>query len=138
MSDDGEMFDPPNARNSDPATSHEAAADAAMGASRGRLLVLECLFERPMTDYELAAATGWQQNSIGKRRHECMSAGLVARAKDECGGDMRRPAPSGSSSLVWAITDAGRKYFGGPDNAVHAETAPPIRGGGAQSSHCEV
>ena len=102
---------PQGFRNTDPVTSREAAERAAMGASHGRLLVLEHLSERAMTDFELAAATGWQQTSIGKRRHECMMAGLVERALDGRGEDVRRLSPSGSPALAWAITEDGRKFY---------------------------
>lgn len=100
----------PRARLSDPATSHEAALKAALGASRGRMLVLQCLAVRAMTDFELAAATGWQQTSIGKRRHECQMAGFVERAQEH-GADVRRETPSGSMALAWAITGEGREYL---------------------------
>lgn len=103
---------PPASRAGDPMTSHEAATKAATGASRGRMLVLHNLAVMPMTDFELAAATGWQQTSIGKRRHECMVPhGFVERAKNAAGEDLRRMAPSGSPALVWQITQAGRDYW---------------------------
>ncbi len=90
------------ARASDPWTSHAAFADAKVNASEGRMLVIECLFKfGPMTDYELADRTGWQQNSIGKRRLECMRAQWVRPSLDESGKQRSRPAPSGSQSLVW-------------------------------------
>lgn len=101
----------PASRRGDPMTSHEAATRAEMGASRGRMLVLLNLAVMPMTDFELATATGWQQTSIGKRRHECMRQGFVERAQDGKGEDLRRLAPSGSPALVWQITQAGRSYY---------------------------
>lgn len=101
----------PASRAGDPMTSHEAATRAGMRASEGRMLVLLNLTVKPMTDFELAAETKWQQTSIGKRRHECMMQGLVERALDGRGEDVRRPAPSGSPALVWQITQAGRHYY---------------------------
>ena len=94
----------PAARASDPATSRAAAADAARSASAGRRLALETLRAHPkgLTDFELAALTGWQQTSIGKRRGECVAAGLVEATAD------KRPAPSGSMATVWRLTGAGR------------------------------
>lgn len=102
---------PPAARRTDPVTSHLAAERASLGASKGRLLVLQNLIERPMTDFELAAATGWIATSIGKRRHECMRAGYVERALDGHGEEVRRETPSGSQALVWAITKEGRAFY---------------------------
>lgn len=106
------LFDPPptfrdpNARNTDPKTSHLAARDAKFNAGKGRFLALASLAtEGPGTDYDLAARTGWQQNSIGKRRGECVAAGF-ARATTE-----RRRTPSGSLAIVWEITDAGRDFL---------------------------
>lgn len=98
-------------RNTDPPTSREAAERANMHASHGRMVVLEQLALRAMTDFELAAATGWLATSIGKRRHECMMAGLVERALDGRGEDVRRPSPSGSPALVWSITADGRAFY---------------------------
>jgi hypothetical protein len=101
----------PTSRNGDRMTSHEAATRAGMRASEGRMLVLLNLTVKPMTDFELAAETGWQQTSIGKRRHECLMNSLVERALDGRGEEVRRPSPSGSPALVWAITQAGREYY---------------------------
>ena len=49
----------------------------------------------PLTDFEIADFTGWQQTSIGKRRGECAKAGLVIDT------GKRRASPSGSSAIVW-------------------------------------
>ena len=108
-------FQPPSARPSDPETSHEAAHDAEFHASKGRLLVLFYLNKYgPLTDFELARLTAWQQTSIGKRRHECMEAGLVEVLRN--GEDVvKRPAPSGSNARVWKLTDKGREYWNGMD-----------------------
>ena len=103
-------FQPPIARGSDPETSHEAAHDAEFHASEGRMKVLRYLKQcGPLTDFELAEFTGWQQTSIGKRRHECMMAGLVEVLMQ---GEevVKRPAPSGSSARVWKLTTAGEQY----------------------------
>jgi hypothetical protein len=66
----------------------------------------------PLTDYELAARTGLQQNSIGKRRKECQDAGLIEGLVDPYGNNVKRPAPSGSKSLVWQLTREGDAYVG--------------------------
>lgn len=63
-------------------------------------------------DPHISTTTGWQQTSIGKRRHELMvPRGFVERAKDADGDEIRRLSPSGSPSLVWALTKAGRDYY---------------------------
>jgi len=103
-------FQEPLARNSDPETSHEAAAFATFRSNKGREKALLTLYRHgPMTDYELAAATGLQQNSVGKRRGECAVAGLVAALYD---GDqlVKRQTPSGSRAIVWELTSAGYTY----------------------------
>jgi DNA-binding transcriptional ArsR family regulator len=91
------------ARSSDPVTSHEAAADAKVNARTHRASALRLLREHPagLTDFELADLTGLQQTSIGKRRGELRDAGLVINS------GRKRPAPSGSLSIVWqALPDA--------------------------------
>ena len=65
-------------------------------------MVLAWLSSGDRTDHELAAYTGIQQNSIGKRRGECVEKGLVKAS------GRRRPAPSGSNATVWMLTEAGR------------------------------
>lgn len=92
----------PTTRHTDPATSHAAAADAAVNAGTNRARCLAVLRRYPagLTDYELADLTGLQQNSAGKRRGELRDAGLVADTGN------RRPGPSGSSCIVWAAVGA--------------------------------
>lgn len=106
--DDDPDYPLPNARETDPETSHLAAIDARKSWGPGHRLVLKYLYDADMTDYELADVTGLQQNSIGKRRGECVTKGYVtARIID--GKKLKRPAPSGSMSLVWCITAEGRE-----------------------------
>lgn len=82
-------------RNSDPDTSMLAAES--VDRNKGRRVALKTLLENKegLTDYELAAITGYQQNSIGKRRGELRDLGLVVDS------GTRRPAPSGAASIVW-------------------------------------
>ena len=103
-------LDPPRARTADPDTSHAAAAQQTPERrAKGHHLVLAALHAQPLTDFELAERTGWQQTSIGKRRGELVSAGLVERTED------RRPTPSGATAIVWRITPAGiDRYHRGP------------------------
>jgi hypothetical protein len=110
---DADLFTwtPPAARRNDAETSIAAAKVAAMRASAGRMLVLQYLRERPLTDYDLADLTGWPQNSIGKRRGECCAHGLATVAQDGDGETVKRPGPTGSLCRVWEITEQGRSYF---------------------------
>ena len=92
--------DPPThamARHTDPDTSHAAALDARENSGIHRALALRVLREAPdgLTDFELAAKTGLQQTSIGKRRGELRDAGLVVDS------GRKRPSPSGSAAIVW-------------------------------------
>ncbi len=103
----GGLFGEPVARHTDPETSHAAADDARRTCGAGRRIVLKYLTVEPMTDFELADRTGWQQTSIGKRRGECVQAGWVAVVWAD-GAKLTRPAPSGSAALVWQITATGR------------------------------
>jgi len=92
------LFVRPVARASDPSTSWQAARDAAANAGNNRARVLRALLDvwpQGLTDYELAALVGLQQNSAGKRRGELRDAGFVEDTGE------RRPAPSGSLAIVW-------------------------------------
>jgi hypothetical protein len=90
-------FAQPAFRNSDVDTCGAAATDAAQSANYSRELALATLTKHSdgLTDFELAALTGYQQTSIGKRRGELRDRGLVIDS------GLRRPAPSGSKSIVW-------------------------------------
>lgn len=98
----------PSARPTDPPTSAAAAGDArnaVMGVGVLRLWALQWLDRADahgLTDFELADLMGRQQTSAGKRRGELRDNGLVVDS------GMKRPAPSGSLAIVWAITDLGR------------------------------
>lgn len=97
------------ARNTDPATSHMAAADATANLKNRHYQVLMLLFVAgPLTDFELAERAGLQQTSIGKRRGECRDKGWIE--PDHVNGlQVRRPAPSGSMAQVWRLTADGRE-----------------------------
>ena len=85
------------ARSTDPDTSWGAASDASIRADTHRARVLATLRNHPdgLTDFELGALLGLQQTSAGKRRGELRDQGLVEYA------GYKRPAPSGSLSMVW-------------------------------------
>jgi hypothetical protein len=100
-----DLFGEPLARNTDPATSHEAAARMEPLARFDRRLVLIAHASKPagLTDFELAALMQRQQTSVGKRRGELRDVGYIEAT------DIRRRSPSGSTAIVWRITEAGMK-----------------------------
>lgn len=113
-----------SARRTDPETSHLAALDATPTAPTLRALALQELVRNGdgLTDFELAdrltveltaqriardlpPPRPVQQTSAGKRRGELRDDGLVEDA------GIRRPAPSGSASIVWRATQKGRDVY---------------------------
>ena len=104
------VFQEPMSRGTDPETSHEAAAFAKFRSSKHRRMALLSLYKYgSLTDFELADITGLQQNSIGKRRCDCMRAGLVTVLLNGV-GKVKRRTPSGASALVWTLTPKGIEY----------------------------
>lgn len=102
---DTPLSDPPRARSSDPATSHQAAARAKIKAGSNRARALAALAsagDEGLTDFELADRTGVQQTSIGCRRKELERAELVEFA------GVTRPSPTDSPARVYRPTVAGR------------------------------
>ena len=101
----GDLFDlfSVGARNTDPETSHLAAARNPHSRTIDREKVLAAHADNPdgLTDFELAEIVDRQQTSAGKRRGELRDAGLIEET------DMRRAAPSGSLAIVWRITASG-------------------------------
>jgi hypothetical protein len=90
----------PSARNTDPETSH-GAKKWRLNEDRIAVLHMHAMKPSGMTDFELAAYMGRQQTSVGVRRGELRDHGYVRDT------GLRRPAPSGSSSIVWSITVDG-------------------------------
>lgn len=88
-----------NYRRTDPDTSVQAAERASKRAPRHRELAWKTLLAHPegLTDFELAELTGLAQTSVGKRRGELRDKGFVVDT------GKRRPSPSGSPSIVWAV-----------------------------------
>ncbi len=100
-------FSGPGLRAHDQPTSVRAAAmQTRPKLGRDRLLALCTLSDQgPLTDYELADATGRQQNSIGRRRTDLVRRGLVEATAE------RRRTPSGAFAIVWGITAAGQSVL---------------------------
>ena len=95
-------------RTADPDTSWEAAFSHLSTRAGDRRAALEALYHASdgLTDFELGDLMGRQQTSAGKRRGELRDLGLV------CDSKTRRPAPSGSSAIVWVLTDMGIRVRG--------------------------
>lgn len=95
----------PAVRWDDPDTCSDAARRASVNAGTNRALALKAHAhaDAGLTDFELADLTGVPQTSIGKRRGELVTLGLVERTA------VRRPSPTGALAIVWRITDAGRR-----------------------------
>jgi len=100
--DQGDLFGPGH-RLRDPDTSIAAAHEHARlrAQDRREALRIHSLHPDGLTDFELGDIMRRQQTSAGKRRGELRDMGLI----EDSGG--RRPAPSGSSAIVWRITPHG-------------------------------
>jgi len=106
MDDDGHG----NHRRDDIDTAVGASIIAIGNAAGNRRTALARLYNagrNGLTDFDLAAQTGVQQTSIGKRRGELRDAGLVCRARTEDGTGVSRPSPTGSPAAVWVLSAAG-------------------------------
>lgn len=86
------------ARNSDPDTSHDAAASTDTFGSRAD--VLHVLFhEGPLADHELVGKIDWFTPSrIRTARHELADQGLVEPT------GYYHVTPSGRRAIVWQVT----------------------------------
>lgn len=105
----------PTYRADDPDTSRDAALGAAARADTHRQRAARALLSAGpdgLTDFELAELTGVAQTSIGKRRGELVTAGVVV-ALTRDGRQIRRAAPSGASAGVW-IHQHHSTDLGGP------------------------
>jgi len=89
----------PGARRSDPDTSQAAASanQSQRARDRDEVLRIHRLHPAGLTDFELAEIMGRAQTSVGKRRGELRDSGLIANS------GQRRPAPSGSTAIVWRV-----------------------------------
>lgn len=99
-----------HARNTDPSTSHRAAASLTPERlSAGQRTVLAAIVNagrRGLNDFELAQRTGSKQTSHGKRRGELVAHGLVVDS------GMTRPSDTGTQSKVWRATALGIETWG--------------------------
>ena len=111
------MLPQPTARKYVLATALAAAKDAEARCSENQLKALRLISQRPMTDFELADATGIQQTSIGKRRGELYKAGYVTPSIVGI-ITTTRPSPSGSAATVWEITARGLDYLKKVENKI--------------------
>jgi hypothetical protein len=95
------------ARNTDPATSHKAAAShRSWGDSHWAVLTaLAAAGDTGMLDHEHQPINRLQQDTAGKRRGELVESGLVAPS------GWTRKTPRGSDAMVWVITAKGRELL---------------------------
>ena len=86
------------ARNTDPDTSHDAAASTDTFGSRADVLHL-LYWEGPQADHEMVAAITWFTPSrVRTARHELTEQGLV----EDTG--IYRLTPSGRRAKVWQVS----------------------------------
>lgn len=87
------------ARRSDPATSHVAAARAEPIARRHHAAILAALSKTPAgaTIHEMKILTGIDHVAVARRMSELEREGLVRRT----GGE--RPSPAGRPCCVWEV-----------------------------------
>lgn len=90
-----DIFDPPRARMSDPATSHAAGRRVAEFSHAHASVILAALQRRPMTFHEIARATGLDGQQVNKRLPELERAGQAVPT------DEMRRSPSGRQCRVW-------------------------------------
>lgn len=88
--------------NAHPATSFAAAAKVLGRTGTARHRVLLALAASGRTDEELQCHLGMSPNTERPRRVELVRHGYVADS------GLRRASASGTRSIVWAPTDAGR------------------------------
>lgn len=97
------IVDGPTARATDPDTAHDAAGRAHANQSAHHAIVLRLLKAHgPLTDFDLARHSGLKQTSIGVRRHELVTLGLVQRKDREGVSD------TGTPCIRWELTTAGK------------------------------
>lgn len=96
----------PRARNSDPAQSHQAAAQAAFFAPSHADRILTALrLHGPMTAHELERYTGLTAVQIDRRAAE-MRRAMQIKARTFCGIEQKRYSPAGVPAQVWEAIDA--------------------------------
>ena len=103
-----------HARNTDPQTSHDAAASVTNVTETKRAILN--LLQNAITDDELidrfyeymdsGLVRHASPSGIRSRRKELVDAGLVYDT------GLRGKTPSGRSSIIWLITDAGKVVAG--------------------------
>ncbi len=93
----------PLARNSDPSTSHEAAACARKFADDHKQVIREALAEHgPMTSEQIAGKTGLSYHAVARRISELRPSGRVVFAGVQ---DNR----AGRAVNVWGLCNGGQQ-----------------------------
>ena len=90
----------PRARNTDPASSHEAAQRQRRGrANSDGMIVLACVRTMPgATSAELAAFYGLERHVVARRLPDLAERGLVKR------GEIRKCRAHGTNAVTWQPT----------------------------------
>jgi predicted ArsR family transcriptional regulator len=94
MSEQFSIFDPPRARNTDPETSHIAAAGVEAFAGEHHAKILQAL-DAPGTIHELAERTGLDHVQVARRMIELERSKWVIRLEET------RPSPRGRPCRIW-------------------------------------
>lgn len=97
-------MDPPISRNSDPETSHDAAADLTASGARSRMasITLAGLRENPgLTSKELEKLLGFEDGAIRKRLNDLRHLKLADN------GPERRCSITGKTAQTWVPRDSG-------------------------------
>lgn len=108
------------ARNTDPQTSHDAAADVQDRVSRAEALVLRALHSQaPLIWDEIAEITGLRPGTVSPRFAPMIRKGLIERREGEV-----RTGESGSKQREITLTTKGYDKI---QAMIDAGTAPPLR-----------
>lgn len=98
----GDDYSPPRARNTDPETSHQAAASMAEGASGHRRAIMVALRTKGgMTGDALDDLLSWKSATACRRLKELVDSGLVVRTIEV------RKTRSGRDAGVYRIRAVG-------------------------------
>ena len=99
------LDDQPIARNTDPVTSHQAAAELTQSGTRAaqQHAVLEAVKKFPLrTSAEIAEAAGIDRYAAARRLPELRNSGLVRN-----GTESRRCGVTGKRAMVWFVPVGG-------------------------------
>jgi hypothetical protein len=105
------LFDPdnpPNARNTDPWTSHAAGQPTGSHERLRNRVVALLRSDGPLTDYELSTRLGALRGTTAKRRLDAARLGLIVNSGE------RRPTDTGSTAIAWRAVAPDEPGFDEP------------------------